>query len=1000
MIIVPTLHPAFLLRSNEEQRGQARFEQTVIGDFQKAVRLTANRPTWDESVIWEKDPTGRPWRMFPRQEEIYQFFVRLYRAAVEAQATGGRAWQDFGLVVDVETTKDTPFDCTLICVGLGYEWCGVTDVINVPFTSQGGLPYWSGHAMWQPGDEDDVRFMLASVLRDTNLPKTFHNKEFDKAVLREEGMPVAGPERDSMTAHHVVDSELPHGLGYVTSTLTDSRYWKDDVKGGTGWLELPDVTLRSYNLRDILSTARILPPLHERIRQYGLWSLYEEELETTRTMGRATARGIYIDQQRRAQFAADLEQQKADALAELRRIAGGPIDPGKPVHLSYFLFTLLGLPVVKRTKSGKAATDKEALMLLGLAADNDTQRSALKALASYRQAEKFLGTFVHGLKMGPDGALHVQWKHLTTSGRLNSSPNAQNWNKKVKKMFRARPGFKLVGVDLSQAELRYIAYQTGDPELLRMYRDGINVHTVNATLLFHGRCPVAKDTNAQTEAYLREMCPKLLGMDYDAMPLFPKDAWKPIRTLAKNFVFGCLKHDTKVATLRGSVEISKIQPGEWVWCWDGGKYVPTRVKRAWSTGTQQVMRLTVRDGAGKRKTLDLTPNHEVMKRDGSMCPAYLLQPGDRLMPFRRTRSNGYNEIDPRNDGARVYEHRWVLADREVVHHVNSDKRDNRPENLIGTTRADHLRDHHDAPVVSAAGRERAAEAARTMWAARRGELVAKLTSARVASPKWRDGMKRGVETRRARGISKPKTQGTCPCGVPAVAKGLCKSCYGREYRFKKNHVVVSVEWLDAPVDVWDLEVEHPAHNFALAESGFFVSNSNYGAKAETLFSVLRSKRDPDTNELLFPDIQLSEVEALLVLWKQLHPSIPRWWDSTCRATVKRGYASCPISGRRRFFREGFKRNEMLNFPIQTGVASWMNRCMNLIQRVFDQETGGLAQIIQQVHDALTVEVPDAYAKRAGEVMLAILNQPFSVLGYSEVLLPADNYDVGDFLDAV
>jgi DNA polymerase I-like protein with 3'-5' exonuclease and polymerase domains len=858
MVIVPTLAPAFLLRSNEEQRGQARFEQTVIADLQKAVRLSASKPTWDESVIWEQDATGRPWRLFPTQQEVHQFLLRLYTVLPKAMVAGGVAWEDFGLVVDVETTKDTPFDCTLICIGLGYEWEGVVDVINVPFTSQGGVSYWTQQGTWQPGHEPEVRYMLATVFRDEKLPKTFHNKEFDKAVLREEGLRVAGPERDSMVAHHVVDSELPHGLGYVTSLYTDSRYWKDDVKGGSGWLELPDITLRSYNLRDILSTMRIIPPLHALIRQYGLWSLYQEELETTRVMGRATRRGIYIDQTRRQQFADELQKQKDDALAELRQLAGGPMDPSKPAHLSYFLFDLLKLPVVKVTKTGRPATDREALMLLGLAASTDEQRRALKALASYRQAEKFLGTFIHGLVMGPDGALHVQWKHLTTSGRLNSSPNAQNWNKKVKRMFRARPGYKLVGVDLSQAELRYIAYQTGDPELLRMYREGINVHTVNATLLFSGRCPVAKDINAQTEAYLREACPRLLGVDYDTLPLFPKDAWKPIRTLAKNFVFGCLKHDTKVATLRGSVEISKIQPGEWVWCWDGEKYVPTRVKRAWSTGVQKVMRLTVRDGANKLKTLDLTPNHEVMLRDGSMRAAYLLQPGDRLMPFRRT------------------------------------------------------------------------------------------------SP-----------------------------------------------------IVVSVEWLDQPVDVWDLEVEHPASNFALADCGFFVSNSNYGAKAETLYSVLRSKRDPETNELLFPDIQLSEIEALLILWKKLHPAIPQWWDSTCRATSKRGYAACPISGRRRFFREGFKRNEMLNFPIQAGVASWMNRCMNLIQRTFDAETGSPndlddkgAVIIQQVHDALTAEVPEWYAQRAGQVMLEVLNQPFAIMGYSDVTLPAENYDVGTYLDEV
>jgi DNA polymerase I-like protein with 3'-5' exonuclease and polymerase domains len=88
-----------------------------------------------------------------------------------------------------------------------------------------------------------------------------------------------------------------------------------------------------------------------------------------------------------------------------------------------------------------------------------------------------------------------------------------------------------------------------------------------------------------------------------------------------------------------------------------------------------------------------------------------------------------------------------------------------------------------------------------------------------------------------------------------------------------------------------------------------------------------------------------------------------------------------------------------NTPIQCGVASWMNKCMIEIQDTFDRETGGAAQIIQQVHDALNSEVPDEYTKRAGEVKMEVLNRHFPLLGHN-AQLPADKADVNEYLDKV
>lgn len=710
MILVPTLHPGVLSKSSgDDHAGQVKFFETVLDDFRKAKRLTTSRPTWDESAIWKRDSTGRPVALFPTLQDLVAFF-----AGARGHLTA----------VDVETTGESPLACQLICIGFCTD---VGEVLCVPFLRQGGTRYW------HPVDEMLVMDLVRFFLADWSTPKLFHNGSFDCAVLYGQGFPVGNWAHDTMAAHHVVDSELPHGLAYLGSRYLDIRYWKDDVKGGTGWLDLEDMVLRSYNLRDCIVTMHCNTVMQREVKKLGLVHLYSQELKLNQIFTRATIRGIAVDFERRDSTAPEIDKKTGQPTGKLMglgpqlrqtreaarrvlcQIAGGSgFDPQKPVHLRYLLFDQLKFPIVKRSASGDhPSTDKDALVLLALVADTTEQKAVLRALIEERTASKMLGTFVEGLTVLGDGCFHPSWKLLTTSGRFASSPNAQNWSKKLKRIFRSRLGHKLVGVDLSQAELRYVTYLSNEATLGAMYASGVNVHSANMIVRLGIKLPPGhKDMDGPTETY----CRGYLGdAAYDALPVLPVSRVKSVRTLIKNDEFGRI----------------------------------------------------------------------------------------------------------------------------------------------------------------------------------------------------------------------------------------------------------------------------------------------YGAEDETVYRVLRSKRDPDTNDLLFPDIKLSEVEANGVKWKrELRRGIVAWWSKNIDEITKRGYSKCHLSGRVRWFREGFKKNELLNNPVQTGIASWMNQNTIDIQETYDKETGGQCQIIQQVHDALNAEAPDGYEQRAGEVMTEMLGREFSLPGHPHARLPPDPVQIGTHLDEI
>lgn len=172
------------------------------------------------------------------------------------------------------------------------------------------------------------------------------------------------------------------------------------------------------------------------------------------------------------------------------KMAGGEFNLNSPQQLSEVLFEKLKLSIKnhKKTEGGvKSTRESELEKMKGL-------HPIIVEILSYREIQKLLSTYIDNIPkmIGKDGCLHARFLQAgTTTGRMSSqNPNLQNIpikseaGRKVRNAFVAQKGFSLVAFDYSQVELRIAAFLSGDEKLLRIFREGRDVHTEVASEVF------------------------------------------------------------------------------------------------------------------------------------------------------------------------------------------------------------------------------------------------------------------------------------------------------------------------------------------------------------------------------------------------------------------------------------------------------------------------------------------------------------------------------------
>ena len=156
-------------------------------------------------------------------------------------------------------------------------------------------------------------------------------------------------------------------------------------------------------------------------------------------------------------------------------------------QLGELLFEKLGLPPVKKTKTGYS-TNAEVLEKL------KNKHPIISAIMDYRMLTKLKSTYADGLikEIREDGRIHTTFQNLVTAtGRLSSTePNLQNipvrtdLGSEIRKMFVPKSGCVLVDADYSQIELRVLAHIAEDEVMQKAFCSGADIHTTTAAQVF------------------------------------------------------------------------------------------------------------------------------------------------------------------------------------------------------------------------------------------------------------------------------------------------------------------------------------------------------------------------------------------------------------------------------------------------------------------------------------------------------------------------------------
>lgn len=384
---------------------------------------------------------------------------------------------------------------------------------------------------------------IKELLESEEVEKIFHNAVFDMSFLEQKGFKVSGTIHDTMLLAHNLDTNRglqdqklkPLAKQYIGDFAIEGdremdAWLKENHLGRDSITLAPREILTTYAAEDAINTFELFQIfcgklqeirtwLHKRKIKVDPWKCYlDEDSRLLRVVRDMQLYGVKLDMEglakkqseldtrilelrellpkdARTKAVEDAEYEKTVRRRMESRVEANRDKPLKkmpkpvvfnwdsPNHLKQLFFDVLGETPKKFTKKGQPSLDAAVLETY------KDKYDFIPLLLEYKELQKLSSTYIKGLyDRQYGGIVHANFNITgTATGRFSSSnPNLQNLPKhgEIKKLFIPRSGNVFIYADYSQLELRLAAHLSGDPLLIKAYREGLDLHKITASQIF------------------------------------------------------------------------------------------------------------------------------------------------------------------------------------------------------------------------------------------------------------------------------------------------------------------------------------------------------------------------------------------------------------------------------------------------------------------------------------------------------------------------------------
>ena len=299
---------------------------------------------------------------------------------------------------------------------------------------------------------------------------------------------IAGNVFDVKIAAYLLDVTVKTELDKIVfNTLGNIIKSEEEIYGKGVKRTLPTNEILYPYLAQVVKSIFDLKEIQSaRLKEENMDSLYKNiEIKVARVLANMEYEGIHVSKKALEDMSDELDERIKILEASIHTLAGSEFNIASPKQLGIVLFEDLGLPPVKKTKTGYS-TSVEVLEQL------QHSHEIIPLIMEYRVLTKLNSTYAKGLvkDITRKGKIHTRYEQtLTQTGRLSSvNPNLQNIptrieeGKKIRKAFiPASDDRVILSIDYSQIELRVLAHMAQDKGMIDAFTHDLDIHTKTAS---------------------------------------------------------------------------------------------------------------------------------------------------------------------------------------------------------------------------------------------------------------------------------------------------------------------------------------------------------------------------------------------------------------------------------------------------------------------------------------------------------------------------------------